>query len=70
VLAHKNELEKWDTYAWKEFRQSVEKLKDAWTGRKNLVVKAMEGYSAQWNPADAQRVQEVSALFVRSINVA
>lgn len=60
VRDHKHELDSWRSEAWKEFGRSIDKLKDAWIGRKNLVIKAMEGYGTQWNPADAERVREVS----------
>lgn len=59
VRSHKSELESWKSDAWKQFNASVEKLKEAWIGRKQLVIKAMEGYGSQWNPADAQRVRDV-----------
>ena len=62
VRDHKNELESWRPEAWKRFRESVENLRKAWIGRKELVLKAMQGYGTRWDPVDAKRVQDVSAI--------
>ena len=62
VRDHKNELESWRPEAWKQFRESVENLRKAWIGRKELVLKAMQGYGTQWDPVDAKRVQDVSVI--------
>ena len=62
VQSHKNELESWRPEAWRRFRESVEKLKQAWIGRKDLVNRAMQGYGMQWDPVDAQRVHDVSTI--------
>jgi hypothetical protein len=62
VRDHKNELETWRPDAWRRFRECVEKLKQAWIGRQDLVHKAMKGYGTQWDPVDAQRVQDVSVI--------
>jgi len=59
VRDHKAELEGWRSDAWKGLRGSVEKLKQAWIGRKELVIKAMQGYGTAWDPVDAQRVQDL-----------
>jgi len=57
VRAHKQELEKWDAQIWKQFLNSVTKLKDAWTLRQSVVIKATELYNKQWTPEDANRCQ-------------
>ena len=59
VRAHKQELEKWDAQGWKQFQNSVTKLKDAWILRKSVVIKATEMYNKQWTPEDANRCQMV-----------
>ena len=59
VRAHKQELEKWDSQSWKQFLNSVTKLKDAWVLRKNVVIKATEMYNKHWTSEDANRCQTV-----------
>ncbi|KAF8316137.1 hypothetical protein DL93DRAFT_2037150, partial [Clavulina sp. PMI_390] len=59
VQAHRKELDRRDPTAWKGLVQSVDKLQEAWVGRKNLVEQAVAGYGTQWNPADFKRVTEL-----------
>jgi len=62
VHSHKGELDSWRPEAWKQLKGSVEMLRLAWMDRKNQVIMAVEGYGSQWDPTDAQRAQEVSAI--------
>lgn len=59
MRVHKSELESWKKEAWRGFDESLEGLKRAWVGRKELVGKAMEGYSGAWREEDVRRVREV-----------
>ncbi|KAF8343053.1 uncharacterized protein EI90DRAFT_3285080 [Cantharellus anzutake] len=59
VRDHKNELERWDPSAWKQFMSSIEKLKGAWEARKDLVNRATAGYNQQWTQQDVTRAQDL-----------
>ena len=63
VRDHKSDLEKWDPQSWKQFMQSIDKLKDAWVARKDVVNRAIAGYNHQWTQQDFTRAQDVRALF-------
>jgi len=59
VRDHKSDLEKWDPQTWKQFIQSIDKLKDAWIARKDVVNRAIAGYNHQWTQQDVTRAQDL-----------
>ena len=75
IRAYKSQIEAWDTYAWKQFLNSFEALKNAWEERKaDLMTRAKGiiaqgqsgmaygGYFAQQIQQEATRLQQVTCL--------